>query len=104
MSRQSKYITVGGIPVMRMPDEFITPDWDDVVDAYPEWCRKAKEQHKPLYAPQPFLTEIAQQLAELSDRGRTAEQWCRRLVEHFGTRGVALMIEQMKETYEELSK
>lgn len=85
-------ITIQGIEFpMRFahdPTEFITPDWREVVAFYPEFCKQvlAKEdvREEPWDA-QPYLLTFAKYLERRNAReGRTADDWMKRIVEHFG--------------------
>jgi len=85
-------ITVQGIeipvPKDRELTDFLTPDWSEVVDFYPEYCKLIlgdENERKEPYDPQPYLLEVAHELGRLKVReGRDQDAWMQRLMEHYG--------------------
>lgn len=75
------------MPFARDPREFITPDWVDVVQFYPEFCRRVLSRDPPEepWDPQPYVLTVAEFLERQKAReGRKADDWMRRMMEHFG--------------------
>lgn len=90
------------IPVPRSGEltDFITPDWYEVVQFYPEFCRRvlAKEDvREEPWDPQPYLLQFAKYLERRKAReGRTADDWMRRLMQHWGLGWLETAIADMK--------
>jgi hypothetical protein len=87
------------------PTEFITPDWRQVVEFYPEFLRvvMAREDiREEPWDPQPYLLTFAKYLERRKAReGRTADDWMKRLVEHFGLPWFMAVVEDMNEAKKE---
>jgi len=85
------------IPLCKPLTGFITPDWCDVVEFYPAFCRKVRELGEEPYDPQPYLLEVAHGLERAEARpGRDRDAWMRRLLEHFGLGWLSLAIKDMQ--------
>lgn len=66
-------------------DRFVTPDFQQLFDFYPEYERKAKLAGKKPFRFSAYLMYICEKLEKLQLReGRTAEVWLSRCFQHFG--------------------
>jgi hypothetical protein len=91
----NRSINVYGVEIAIGPD-FITPDFQQLVDAYPSYCSRSRRINRTPADPQPYLTKICEGLAEAGVReDRTATDWWARMVGHFGLRWVTLALEKM---------
>jgi len=88
------------VPKSRELSDFLTPDWTEVVEFYPEFCRQvvAKEDvNEEPWDPQPYLLMFANELARKKVReGRDADAWMQRLMEHFGLPWLMAVVEDMR--------
>jgi len=75
--------------------EFITPDWQVLVDFYPEFCRQVVGNGEVPMDPQPWILMICRALEKRGVRGRKVGQWVARIIEHFGTDWSAQAIQTM---------
>ena len=65
--------------------ECVTPDWQRLVDFYPEFCRRVVKNGSEPMAPQAWMMMICKQLEKQKIRRRSAGDWISHLVEHFGS-------------------
>lgn len=64
---------------------FITPFWHFVLEFYPEWLKKVREQGKTLWPVQPYFLEVCKALERLEARpGQNQAEWGQRYFQHFG--------------------
>ena len=96
-----------------IPKDFISPDWELVLNEKSEWDEETKKflakdsiyqeyiskavQHniEPL-KPQPFITAFCKMLENINMReGRDAEMWFNRLVSHNGSSFLKEVLEKM---------
>lgn len=93
-------IEIQGVPVpvpsSGNPHDFVSPEWQAVVDHYPAHCRAVREAGEEPFDPQPYLLQYAKGLSALKVRGRTQGEWIRRMIEHFGTQWMARVLGEMK--------
>jgi len=79
--------------------DFITPDWRAVVEFYPDYCRRVlarEDAREEPWDPQPYMLMWAKHLERRKAReGRTADDWMRRMAEHFGLAWMTKAIEDM---------
>jgi hypothetical protein len=89
------------VPKNRELSDFLTPDWTEVVEFYPEFCKQvlAKEDvREEPWDPQPYLLMFAKYLERLKVReGRDADAWMQRILEHFGLPWFMAVVEDMIE-------
>ena len=93
-------ITVQGIkipvPRDREVQDFMTPDWHDLIEFYPEFCRHVVSRGEEPWPPQPWMLTICKELVRLKAReGRDADRWMKRMIHHFGLNWLADKVEQM---------
>ena len=75
--------------------EFITPDWQALVDYYPEFCRQVVGNGEMPMDPQPWILMVCRELEKHGVRGRNVGQWVGRIIEHFGPDWSAQSIQTM---------
>ena len=100
----SQPIVIQGVELPVPPSgdltHFITPDWHDVVQFYPEFCKRVlanQEVVEEPWDPQPYLLTVAKYLERYKAReGRTADDWMRRFMQHFGFGWLEKAINDMK--------
>lgn len=64
-------------------EEFITPDFHQLVEFYPEYVKDAQTDQP--FSFQGYLLRICKDLEIKKCReGRTSEQWMKRFMEHYG--------------------
>ena len=88
----------------RDPTEFITPDWTQVVEFYPEFCRQvvARTTLEEPWDPQPYMLMFAKELERGKAReGRDADDWMKRMMEHFGLGWMMKALEDMNAAKQE---
>jgi len=73
-------------------DNFITPDWKDVLDFHAKWVKLVDwTKYGEPWPFQPYMLEFAKQLERAGKeeclgklRVRTADQWVERCFQHYG--------------------
>ena len=80
------------------PRDFVTPNWERVIDFYGTYCEKVLELGAEPYDPQPYVIMVCQRLEKSGARaGRYDFDWLRRLLQHFGLPWVVEATGRMKE-------
>lgn len=95
---ESTSIVVQGVqvPLPGAVGDFCSPDWQTVADFYGEWAARVAETQSP-WDPQPYLLAVAKELERLEARpGRSADEWFKRMLEHFGLGWLDQQIAAMK--------
>jgi hypothetical protein len=87
------------IPLPGPADCFITPWWHEVMDFYPSYCEAVFERGDTPWPIQPYITQVLKGLERLKIRGRTAQDWMSRLMQHYGLS----WLEGWKDKYQTLS-
>lgn len=96
MTTAQTMLVVQGIEVMPLSEDFCTPDWQAIIDQYPVWARKARDANLECFDPQPYVLEAAKVIAKVSSR-RTADEWVKRIIEHFGLPWFMQQITEMQQ-------
>jgi hypothetical protein len=101
MLAQKSQLKVGGIGVPfgreGVLTDFITPDWDDVMEFYPVWAERRKAANQDVWPIQPFMLEVCNQLERGKARpGRTRDDWMQRALQHFGLNWMTAWFEKYK--------
>ena len=80
-------------------EEFITPDWVEIFERYPEWYRRAEKAGltKSSRGLSAFILLVCKDLERQQVRpGRTASEWSTRLMQHFGGGWVGRQVKVMQ--------
>lgn len=91
-------IELQGIEIPVDIENFITPDWQTVLDFHVAWKAKLIEQGCEPWPFQPYFLAYLKKLAVAGPRGRTEQQWTNRIFEHFD--GLAFFEEYQKRDWD----